>query len=75
PIAQLITPSDVANASFNMACRVTDLVANALILVPHMNDTVQWRNSKGKLSMFLVSKAWEDTSTKSGIGHTKKFCV
>ncbi|GJU14333.1 putative RNA-directed DNA polymerase [Tanacetum coccineum] len=80
PIAQLITPRDVANAGFNMACRVADLVAKGVwtwpqawlmkapnidtipapILVPHMNDTVQWRNSKGKLSRFSVSKAWED---------------
>nr|GEX02855.1 hypothetical protein [Tanacetum cinerariifolium] len=61
PSRSLITPRDVANVGLNMACRVTDLVANgvwtwpqawlmkapnidtipALILVPHMNDTVQ----------------------------------
>ncbi|GKA42801.1 uncharacterized protein Tco_0735461 [Tanacetum coccineum] len=53
PIARLFTPRDVANDGFSMTCRVADLVANG-----------GWTWLRGVLSMFSVSKAWEELRSR-----------
>ncbi|GJY12343.1 putative reverse transcriptase domain-containing protein [Tanacetum coccineum] len=80
PLSLRITPRDVSNAGFNLACRVADFVVNSVWnwpqtwtlkvhdiafipapnLDPNKRDLIHWRSKNGRLSMFSVSKAWED---------------
>nr|GEW78709.1 hypothetical protein [Tanacetum cinerariifolium] len=80
PLSLRITPRDVSNAGFNLACRVADFMVNgvwnwpqtwtlkvpdiAFIIAPNLDhnkrDLIQWMSKNGRLSMFSVSKAWED---------------
>ncbi|GJS41520.1 hypothetical protein Tco_0566563 [Tanacetum coccineum] len=51
PIARLLMSRDVANKGFSMTSPVLDA---------QRSDSVLWRNRGGVLSMFSVSKAWEE---------------